>query len=212
MRRGFLVVAAVAAALGLGLGRTAADTISIAARPQIAGAGDRVAVTGVHSGGREGVAITLEARYCDEPTWREISATQTDAGGAWYLEYVPMISQEIRAKGGGATSSEVRVQTRPTVSLGQRPPGMFFVNVVAQRPFWHSKVVLQRFDAKTRIWKDVRKVLLTETGAPPGVGYVWSGSDKVRVKVPKRTTMRAVLPRSEARPCYLAGYSNLLRR
>ena len=211
MRRLFLVVAPVAAALGLGLGGTA-DTISIGARPLVASAGERVAVSGVHSGGRGGVDITLESKYCDETTWREISATQTDAGGAWYLEYVPVISQQIRAKGAGATSAEVKVQTRPTLSLGQRPPGMFFVNVNAQRPFWHSTVVLQRFDARKRVWKDIRKVLLTETGAPAGVGYVWSGSDKVRFQVPKGTTMRAVLPRSEAKPCYLAGYSNLLRR
>ena len=188
MKRGFLLVAAVAAALGLALGGTAADTISIAARPLIASAGDRVAVSGIHSVGRGGVDVTLEAKYCDETTWREISATQTDAGGAWYLEYVPLISQQIRAKGAGATSPEVKVQTRPTVSLGQRPPGMFFVNVNAQRPFWRSKVVLQRFDAKRRLWTDVRKVLLTETGAPPGVGWVWTGSDKVRVLVPPAFT------------------------
>ena len=71
--------------------------------------------------------------------------------------------------------------------------------------------LLQRFDREKRVWRDVRKVHLTETGAPPGVGWVWSGTDKVRVEVPKGTTMRAVLPLSQTRPCYLAGYSNLLR-
>lgn len=212
MRRGLLFAAPVAAALGLALGGTAADTISIGARPTIAKSGERIAVSGVIGSGRADIDVTLQGRFCDESTWREVSATHTDSGGAWYLEYVPQITQVIRAIGAGATSPEVKVQTRPSVSLGQRPPGMFFVNVNAQRPFWRSKVVLQRFDAKKRVWIDIRKVLLTETGAPPGVGYVWSGSDKVRVKVPKGTTMRAVLPLSQAKPCYLAGYSNLLRR
>jgi hypothetical protein len=212
MRRRLLPVAMVGAALGLGLGGTAADTISIGARPLIAGAGDRVEVSGVHSSGRGDVDITLEAKYCDETTWREVSATHTDPGGAWYLEYVPLITQGIRAKGGGATSPEVKVQTRPTVSLGQRPPGTFFVNVNSQRGFWRKRVSLQRFDRTKRVWREVRKIQLTETGAPPGVGWVWTGSDKVRVKVPEGTTLRAVLPLSQAKPCYLAGYSNLLRR
>ena len=212
MRRGLYTVAAAAACLGLGLGGTAAETISISARPAIAGAGDRVIVTGSIGSGRADIDVTLEARYCDETTWRELSATRTDQGGTWYLEYVPLITQLIRAKGAGATSPEIKVQTRPTVSLGQRPPGMFFVFVNSQRSFWRKRVTIQRFDRGKRVWREVRKVQLTETGAPPGVGWVFTGSEKVRVKVPKGTTLRAVLPLSQTRPCYLAGYSNLLRR
>jgi hypothetical protein len=89
---------------------------------------------------------------------------------------------------------------------------MFFVNVNSQRGFWRKRVSLQRFDSKRRVWREVRKIRLTETGAPPGVGWIWTGSEKVRVQVPKGTTMRAVLPLSQTKPCYLAGYSNLLRR
>ena len=212
MRRGLFAVAAVAAGLGLGLGGTAAETISISARPTIAGAGDRVVVTGSIGSGRAEVDLTLEAKYCDETTWREISATRTDQGGTWYIEYVPLITQMVRAKAAGDTSAEIKVQTRPTVSLGQRPPGMFFVNVNSQRGFWRKRASLQRFDRVKRVWREVRKIQLTETGAPPGVGWVWTGSEKVRVQVAKGTTLRAVLPLSQTKPCYLAGYSNLLRR
>jgi hypothetical protein len=212
VRRALVPIAGVAAAFGLGLGGSAAETISISARPTIAGAGDRVAVSGTVSSGKADVDVTLEAKYCDEPNWREISASHTDPGGAWYLEYVPLITQVIRAKGAGATSSEVKVQTRPTVSLGQRPPGMFFVFVNSQRSFWRKRVSIQRFDRQKRVWREVRKVQLTETGAPPGVGWVFTGSEKVPIKVAKGTTLRAVLPLSQTRPCYLAGYSNLLRR
>lgn len=34
---------------------------------------------------------------------------------------------------------------------------------------------------------------------------------KLKFKVPKGTTIRAVMPRSQAGECYLAGYSKLLR-
>ena len=43
-------------------------------------------------------------------------------------------------------------------------------------------------------------------------GYVqYAEKKKLRFKVPKGTTIRAVLPRSQAGACYLAGYSKLLR-
>ena len=43
-------------------------------------------------------------------------------------------------------------------------------------------------------------------------GYVqYAEKKKLRFKVPKGTTIRAVLPRSQAGACYLAGYSKLIR-
>ena len=135
----------------------------------------------------------------------------TDQGGTWYLEYVPLIMQLIRAKGAGATSTEVKVQTRPTVSLGQRPPGMFFVNVNSQRGVWRKRVSLQRFDREERVWREIRKVQLTETARRPASAMSRPAARRSASQVPKGTTLRAVLPLSQTRPCYLAGYSNLLR-
>jgi hypothetical protein len=44
----------------------------------------------------------------------------------------------------------------------------------------------------------------------PGSTYITSTA-RVEVSLPTRTLLRAVFPRSQASPCYLAGYSNLLR-
>jgi hypothetical protein len=200
------------AALGLGLGATAAETISMSARPVISRANERVTATGVVGSGRADQLVTLQSRPCDQTTWRDIAETSTHEGGSWTIDFSAGIGGLFRATSAGAESEPLKLQTRPSVSLVQRPPGKFSVHVNAQRPFWHRKVELQRFDSKKRVWIVVRKVLLTEQGAPPGVGWVYTGSDKVPVKVPKGTTMRAVLPLSQTRPCYLAGYSNLLRR
>lgn len=212
MRRRLLPVAIVGAALGLGLGGSAAETISMTARPTIARANERVTATGGVGSGRADQLVTIQSRPCDQTTWRDIAETTTRDGGAFTIDFSPGISGLYRATSAGAESDPMKLQTRPSVSLIQRPPGKFSVNVNAQRPFWGRKVALQRFDTKKRVWIEIRKILLTEQGAPPGVPWVWTGSDKVRVDVPKGTTLRAVLPLSATRPCYLAGYSNLLRR
>lgn len=205
-------LAVVAAAFGLGLGRTAAETISMTARPTIVKGNEPVTVTGGVGSGRADQLVTLQSKPCDQTTWRDLVETTTQAGGGFTIDFRPGISGLYRATSGGAESDPVKLQTRPSVSLIQRPPGRFSVNINAQRPFWGRKVSLQRFDPKKRVWIELRKILMTEQGAPPGVPWVWTGSDKVRIDMPKGTTLRAVLPLSATRPCYLAGYSNMLRR
>ena len=182
------------------------------ARPTIVKGNEPVTVTGGVGSGRGDQLVTLQSKPCDQTTWRDIAETTTQAGGGFTVDFRPGISGLYRATSAGAESEPVKLQTRPSVSLIQRPPGKFSVNINAQRPFWGRKVALQRFDPKKRVWIEMRKILLTEQGAPPGVPWVWTGSDKVRVVVPKGTTLRAVLPLTQTRPCYLAGYSNLLRR
>ena len=204
--------AVVAAGVGVALGGSAAETISISARPSVVRWSESVVVTGALSSGRSDVDVVLQGRACHEGPWAVVSGTHTDVGGSLYLEFTPGISQTIRAVAGDATSNLLEVQQRPAVQLRQRPPGTFVVSVNAQRQFWHRKVVLQRFDAKKRNWVDIRSVLLTETAARSGSTYVLSGTEKFRQQVPKGTLLRATLPLSQAKPCYLAGYSNLLRR
>ena len=48
------------------------------------------------------------------------------------------------------------------------------------------------------------------TDAAPGSVYVWSTTDEFAVDVAKGTTIRAVLPLAQAKPCHIGGYSNLL--
>ncbi len=52
---------------------------------------------------------------------------------------------------------------------------------------------------------DVRSVVLAESE------YSGGGSATFPVRLPKGTLLRAFLPSSAARPCYLEGYSVLIR-
>ena len=67
--------------------------------------------------------------------------------------------------------------------------------------FWRKRVLFQRLDRRLGTWATVKKVVLTRS----------TGGVTFRAPVPKGSLVRAVLPLSEARPCYLAGYSPLLR-
>lgn len=207
----FTAVIAVGIA-GVGFGGSSSDTVAMTIRPVVLKANERATATGVVGSRRPDQLVTIQFQPCGETAWREIAETQTHENGGWTVDVSPGIGGLIRAASGGATSSAVQLKQEPYVSLTHRPPGTFSIFVNAQRPFWHRRAVLQRYDAKRRAWVDVRSVLFTESGAPPGVPWVASETDKFKAAVPRGTKLRAKLPASQAKPCYLGATSGIVER
>jgi hypothetical protein len=202
----------VAAALGLGLGGWATETISWSAQPTLVIWNQPVTASGTIGSGRSDQLVTIQLRPCDEDTWRDLGEATTTSGGVWTVDLLANIGGFIRARSGDAVTDPVPIRQRPWVFFSQRRPGRFRAGVQAYRQFWHRKMAIQRFDTKRRRWVTVKRVLLTETAGSGAQSDIASTTDQFRVDVPKGTTLRATLPLSEARPCYLAGYSALLRR
>jgi hypothetical protein len=71
-------------------------------------------------------------------------------------------------------------------------------------------VLIQRFDRKRGTWVLVKKLRLVNQENAGGGVFIWSSTDEFAMTVPKGTTIRAVLPLAQAKPCHIGGYSNLL--
>jgi len=207
VRRGLLPVAAVAAALGLGLGGTAAETVSIAVRPTI----NPTTAYGYIGSGKAGEQVTVQFTQCGlyPIAFRDARETTTADNGAWTVDVGAPTNGTFRAVVGNAVSNEVKVLARADVRLMPYPRGRYEVAVVAFVSFWRRRVLLQRFDRGRSTWVTVRTLVLEKTFGP---GLIWATSGRFTVNLPKGTTMRATLPLSQARPCYIAGYSNMIRR
>ena len=102
------------------------------------------------------------------------------------------------------------MQARVDVRLKPAPPKRYQVQVVARSSFWRKKVVVQRYDRQSSRWAIVKTLRLEHADAAGGSAYVWSKSDQFAVAVAKGTTIRATMPRDQAKPCHIGGYSNLL--
>lgn len=202
----FAVALASTAALGMGGG--AADTITIRARPAIVKWNDVVVLNGSVQNATGGNTVTIQEQLCGQKTWQTTVATRTN-GTEWTATVFPGVNELLRATANGSTSAPIRVQQRPAVQLVRRQ-GQFQVSVGGRTSLWHRRVTLQRFDRSARVWRDVRSALLTDSGAAPGSTYVWSSTEPFRQKLAKGTLVRATVPLSQVRPCYLGGYSNLL--
>lgn len=212
MKRALLPVAAVGAALGLGLGGSASETIFVSSvRPAIVRWAEPATLTGGVGSGQANVDVYIDAQTCSDGRWEVISGAHTGPGGGFAAEFGAGINILVRARAEGATSNVVKIQQRPSVTLQQRPRGTFWVNVNAGRSFWKKRVILQRYVPSVRAWRNVRSAVLADSGSRPGSAFVWSETEKFRQQLPKATLVRATLPLAQAKPCYAAGYSNMVR-
>lgn len=202
---GTAVVAAVTA--GLAAASSLANSVTLQARSTALRTGEAaVGVYGTVSSGAAGEYVAVTGKECGIPGafFRGIGGATTTAGGAWEASVFVRTKTTFRAEWKDAKSASVVVTPRAYVSLTKEPGG-FRVGLASDVASVDGKRV--RIERLTPAgWKLLQTVVLKTEGYN---GY--AEKDKLRFNVPKGTTIRAVLPRSQARPCYLAGYSKLVR-
>ncbi len=192
----------------------ASDQVTIFARPMIVSGFPILQTTlyGAVANRRAGETVEIQAKDCGSPTFRSAGGTETVDGGGWTMPYRPGISTTLRAVWKDSASAQIAVKQRARPYLVNRPGGKsFYVGVSGKRSFWHKQVVIQRLDRKSSRWVDVKRVLLTDTSAISTPVQEVSTSAEFTVKLPRGTLIRAVMPLSEAKPCYLGGVSPIPR-
>jgi hypothetical protein len=187
----------------------AGEPVTIQASPTVAAWSARVTLSGAVSNGRANEDVELEERRCGSTLWAPVVTTHTDQGGSWHVEWGTMTTTSFRAAWDGKTSNVVSVRKRPSVTVRQTAPTRFVVGILALKSFEGRTGVLERFDRARSRWVIVKRFRFADSGATTGVTVATSA--RVPAFVRPGTLVRAVLPRGSAAPCYLAGYSNLLR-
>ena len=207
-----LLVAATAAAPAVSEPQAAAgkrgfrvaDGISIRAYPRIAAFGQPVIVSGELTLARAKKDVTVQGKECGVPGafFRSLWVSSTNGAGGWEAELSLNTKTVLRAVSGKQVSPQLTVRVRVPILLTPQPgiPGRFRLMVGGVVPLRGKRVVIQRFDPAARKWQPVRSFVL-DTGT----------IDDFRLPVPKGTTVRAHVPASRATPCYLAGYSKVIR-
>jgi len=185
----------------------ASERVTLLARPTVLGSDDlRTTLFGSVDNGRAGEIVTIQAKDCGQRFFTGVASATTRAGGTWTEEYIPAMTTTLRAVWRDAASAPVTVRLHARVSLFQRSPRRFEVFVGGA--FWRKSVLIQRRQQGS--WKTVRSVVLTDTYSQPGSRFATTGAT-FGASYSKGTQIRAVLPLSQARPCYLAGVSKTVR-
>jgi hypothetical protein len=186
--------------------------VMIDVRPRVQGRMEPLTVSGSVGSGKRDETVTVQFKQCGlRPSqFRDEFEVTTEDGGGWSVATTVSTNGVFRAVLGNETSNEVAVQKRADIRLAPEPPKRYEVQVVEQSSFWRKQVLVQRFDRRSRTWVLVKKLRLENQFAAPGSTVIWSTTDEFAVPVSKGTTIRAVLPRDQAKPCHIGGYSNLL--
>jgi hypothetical protein len=188
----------------------ASEQVTLAARTTIVGR-QQPAVTlfGRVASPNAGEPVTIQGKECGVPGafFRAVGGTHTVAGGGWTVEQFVRTTTVLRAVWREATSSTVTIRTRVSVALFERGRNRFDVTAhAAVANLQRKRVLIQRLDRRVGTWRTVKSLTLSSEG------FAGFGDRRgVRLDVPDGTTLRAVMPRSQTGPCYLAGFSNVLR-
>jgi len=210
-----VTVALAAAALAAALGATAGAQgggVSIAARPATAPSFGPITLFGAIGSSAANESVTVEVRECGLQSYgyRGVVSVDTEAGGRWSTEYYPGITASIRATWNNATSAPITVKQAARLLIRRVPAtrNTFEISVSGKLGFWHRRVLFQQRVGSR--WTTIKNVLLTEQGGVGSQGIIWT-SARFKASVPRGKLVRAVLPASQAKPCYLAGASQPMR-
>jgi hypothetical protein len=196
----------VAASVGLGTASAAGDTLTIHAASNVVRAYASVGLSGAVAPAATGEQVTVQGKECHVPgPFYALGSATTVEGDSWSTSIQLQAKTTLRAEWKGEVSATVIVRPRAYVALMPRGGGRFDLNVQTPVADVNGKSVVIEHLTGTG-WRRVRTVVVRSSF---GVG----GADRngLRFDVPKGTTLRAVVPLSEVKPCYLAGYSKLVR-
>jgi hypothetical protein len=192
----------VAVALAAALPAAAAQSPTLAASASTVGQLSQIALTGTAGAGQAGRTVYVEAKECNASFFRVVAAATTAAGGSWSTNAPVAMTTTFRARSGRAYSNNVVVRKRAVVSLLRRPNSRQFVASV------HSG------------WTLAGKPIRIERYTPSGWALVAQkrlkrnavfGETNASFRIRRSgLRLRAFVPLSSARPCFVAGASTIV--
>jgi plastocyanin len=191
----------------------AAETLTLAAKPQIVVYGGKTTLSGAASSQQAGQNVDLLGSACGvapaSTAASKVTTVATTTGGAFSALVQPLKNTAYTAKLRNTSSQAVTVKVRPRLRLGKVALKRYSLRVSAAQSFAGKYATFQRHNAALRRWVKVKRVLLqaNSTGVAPTV----ISSVAFRSSVPARLRVRVILPQLQVGSCYLAGRSNVIR-
>lgn len=194
--------------VGAASGADSQTRVTIFARPTVLGWNELTTLFGNAQGAGVQDVVQIEARECGSDVFRTLLEAHVSPGGGWTTDMGAWAATTFRARWRGAVSPGVTIRKQAGVALtrSRSDPG-FVVAATSKRSLWRRSVEIQRRSGST--WRTVRNVRLTDSVKSTGVVSV--SEARFRLAAPKGTLLRAVLPLSGARPCYVRSVSRVVR-
>jgi hypothetical protein len=167
-----------------------------------------------------GKAVTLVGRVVGAPVGERLTVVERPARGAprvhenaavigpagtWSFVVRPSLGTRYEAQFRGRASGPVLVQVRPRLLLRKAGAGRVSLRVFAGRSLAGKTAFLQRWNAKKHRWVTIRRVRIKASRSST------VALATARLRAPRGSFVRMVLPGRQAGPGYVTGTSNRVR-
>ena len=187
----------------------AADTLTLAAKPQLVIYGGNVTLSGTLSNQKVGENVDVLAAPCGQTAATKVTTVQTTTAGAFTAVVRPLKNTVYTVKVKNTTSNAVSEKVRPKLRLRKLAAHRYSLRVFAAQSFAGKYGTFQRFNGTLGRWVKVKRVLLraNSTGVAPTV----ISSVTFRSTIRPLLKVRVVLPQLQVGSCYRPGRSNVIR-
>ncbi len=187
----------------------AADTLTLAAKPQLVIYGGNVTLSGTLSNQKVGENVDVLAKPCGQTAATKVTTVQTTTGGAFTAVVRPLKNTLYTVKVKSTTSNAVSAKVRPKLRLRKLAAHRYSLRVLASQSFAGRYGIFQRYNSTLGRWVTVKRVLLraNSTGVAPTV----ISSVAFRSTIRTLLKVRVVLSQVQVGSCYRPGRSNVIR-
>jgi plastocyanin len=183
--------------------RAAPATVTLTASKTAVIFGGEVALSGALSSKQSGQPVTLVVQPIEQSAER-IQLT-TAADGVWSYTAQPRIQTVYTAQYRGTNSPPVTLSVRPRMTLRKVATSRYSVSVVAARSFAGKVAYIARWSATRQRWIQAKRFVLVQSRTS-----ATGAAATVRLKVARKTKLRAFLSQAQVQRGYVSGYSNII--
>jgi plastocyanin len=188
---------------------TVSESITLTSSRQVVTYGGATVLTGKVSNGTAGEKVTLSTKPQASDAATSTDTVTTAADGSFRVSVHPVVQTAYTAAAANSTSSPVVINVRPRVRLGIVAHRRAIVRVSAARGFRHKYALVQRWNARRHLWRNVRRVRFSATTIVGPSTVVTSA--RFLQPLTRGARLRVFVPRSQVAPGYTSTVSNTVR-
>lgn len=183
--------------------------VTISAAPKSVVYSHKVTLSGKLASLQSGQTLQVMAQECGATTATKLGNVTTGTGGAFTTPAMPLKQTAYTVKSKSSTSLAATVGVKPLLKLRKVARHRYTLAISAAQSFAGKYANFQRYSAKLKRWRGVKKVLLraNAAGVPPTVFT----TAKFRSSLKARLRVRVVIKQTQVGACYLPGKSNTVR-
>jgi len=186
----------------------AEQRVTLFARPTVVAWAEAALLYGTAAGAGPQDVVGIELKECGSTVWSTVVEAHVLSGGGWSSPVAPSVTSSVRAVWRRTTSAPVTIRQEAWVALEPRRSGSgFTVSVTSKRSLWRKQVEIQRRSGGA--WRTVKRLRLVDSVKSSGTVSV--SQARFILGAPVGGSLRAVLPESQAKPCYARSVSRMVK-